>query len=267
MPTLILPPRFSDDSIRVWRAATASGWDSLRLSGWRFERAECERVRERELAVYGEPLFVAAVAEQLGRVLLEPTFDWLPNLPERYRQRAVRAARFADLTAEHGPDGSAFSWPLFAKPADDKRFAARVYNGQDELDALSYVEPDTPVLISEPVHFSVEFRAFVLKRSIAAMSPYARDGDLCTTASLSERTAARRCLERLLGDASVGLPPAVVIDVGAVHGRDWAVIEANPCFGAGLYECDATAVLQVLARAVRRPAELSDQERTWVVAR
>ena len=34
MPTLILSPRYSDDSIRLRRAALALGWDVARLASW-----------------------------------------------------------------------------------------------------------------------------------------------------------------------------------------------------------------------------------------
>ena len=35
MPTLILSPRYSDDSIKLRRAAVALGWDVMRLASWR----------------------------------------------------------------------------------------------------------------------------------------------------------------------------------------------------------------------------------------
>ena len=256
--TLILPPRFSDDSIRVWRAAGARGWQTLRLRGWRVDEPT-ERLDGGEVAIYGEPLFVAAVADQLGRVLLEPTFDWLPGLPQRYRQRELRAARFAELTDS--------DLPIFAKPADDKAFPARVYRAPAELAELAFVEPTTRVLLSEPVHWVVEFRSFVLERRVVALSPYARAGELDLQCQPEERADAAQYLEALCADEEVALPPAVVVDVGLIRDRGWAVIEANPCFGAGLYTCKADAVLDVLLRAVRRPAELTANDRPWVLER
>jgi hypothetical protein len=41
-----------------------------------------------------------------------------------------------------------------------------------------------------------------------------------------------------------------VVDVGRVAGRGWAVVEANPAWGSGLYGCDAARVLPVLRGAV-----------------
>lgn len=280
MPTLILPPRFSDDSIRMWRAATSSGWDALRMTGWRLDDDTRAQLTEREVAGYGEPLFVAALAEQLGRVLLEPRLFWLPQLPLHYRRRAVRSGRFgALLTGVSGEQPTAPSaaaartsaqpidLPIFAKPADDKAFPARVYHSAKELAELSFVDADTPVLLSEPVHWSVEFRAFILDRRVVALSPYARDGALQTSARPGEPDGAERFLGDLLADDGVSIPPAVVVDVGEIRGRGWAVIEANPCFGAGLYECDPTAVLPVLKRAFARLDQLSAADKQWVLTR
>ena len=35
MPTLLLPPRLTEDSVRLWRASVAANWDTLRLDRWR----------------------------------------------------------------------------------------------------------------------------------------------------------------------------------------------------------------------------------------
>jgi hypothetical protein len=49
--------------------------------------------------------------------------------------------------------------------------------------AASALPPDTPVLIAEPVRWRVEYRCFVLERTLATMSPYVRDGDLAQDAN------------------------------------------------------------------------------------
>ena len=62
MPTLILSPRYSDDSITLRRAAIDLGWDVMRLASWRCP----EDFEPEEPVLHGEPLFNTAVAEQLG---------------------------------------------------------------------------------------------------------------------------------------------------------------------------------------------------------
>jgi hypothetical protein len=47
----------------------------------------------------------------------------------------------------------------------------------------------------------------------------------------------------------VELPRSVVVDVGFVADRGWAVIEFNAAWGAGLNGCNATKVLPAILAA------------------
>ena len=80
MPTLILSPRYSDDSIKLRRAAVALGWDVMRLASWRCP----EDFEPEEPVLFAEPLFNQAVAEQLGLAVIEPPEDFLVRLPREY---------------------------------------------------------------------------------------------------------------------------------------------------------------------------------------
>ena len=71
--------------------------------------------------------------------------------------------------------------------------------------------------------------------------------------------------DRFLADPSVPLPPAVVVDVGLLADGGWAVVEANPAWGSGLYGCDADAVLPVVRRASMRIDDVGDADRRWVI--
>lgn len=42
---------------------------------------------------------------------------------------------------------------------------------------------------------------------------------------------------------------AIVVDVGEIFGRGWAVIEANAAWGSGIYGCDPGRVLDVIRHA------------------
>src|SRR5262245_33404742 len=86
MPTLVLPPRFTPDTIAIGQAAQTAGWSVERLPSWRVPNW----LRGQDVALYGEPLFAGVIAEELGLALLEPSFDWLATLAAEYRQRDVR---------------------------------------------------------------------------------------------------------------------------------------------------------------------------------
>jgi len=217
-----------------------------------------------DVAVYGEPLFAASVAEQLGLALLEPPFDWLAGLPGEFLLRRVEALRLGELAR--------VTFPAFLKPADDKCFPARVYASPD-VPGLDLLPEATPILVSEPVTFDVEVRAFVASRELATFSIYARSGELAQAAdgswpmSPSESAAALSCLETLLADNRVRLPPAIVIDVGRIPGRGWAVVEANPAFSSGLYGCDSKNALRTIASAFRLVSSVSEDDIAWIVSR
>jgi hypothetical protein len=259
MPTLLLTPRYTEDSRALRAAATAADWDCVRLANWRIP----DWVAERELVFYGEPLLAEVIAEhELPFVLLEPSLDWLPTLPKHYARRAVRRTTLVAARRQRAQ--------AFIKPADLKSFAARVYTSGTELPSSGNLPNDLPVLVQTPVRWELEVRCFVLERRVVTLSPYLRDGRLAQAddgswpAEEAELAAARAFAGVVLADPAVRLPAAVVLDVGIVAGHGWAVIEANAAWGAGLYGCEPDAVLPVLQRATVRRDALADEDRPWV---
>jgi hypothetical protein len=125
---------------------------TLRLATWRVPAG----LSQRGAVVYGEPLFAEVVAGPLGVALLEAPFDWLPTLPARYRQRAVQ---FVTLGAARQHTQEAF-----IKPADEKCFPAQVYTSGAALPGDAVLPAETPVLISEPVTWEVEYRCFKIAK-------------------------------------------------------------------------------------------------------
>lgn len=259
MPLLVLSPRYTSDS-KALRAATGrAGWKAERLGGWRAP----ERLRGEDVAFYGEPTFVEIVAAQLGVRLLDVPFDWLPDLPERHRRRRIEVAALGDVRRS-------LPEPKFVKPADGRKaFEGKVYTSPGELPGPHVLTDDTPVFVCEPVRWDVEFRCHILEGEVVTMSPYLVDGQPALTqdgswrAPNSEVRQAKQYAEEVL--AEVPAPPATVLDVGRIHGRGWAVVEANAAWGAGLYGCDPEEVLRVLARACLRPDRTTAADHGWLV--
>lgn len=258
MPTLVLSHRYSSDSNALFAAALASGWDVERLHSF-----QCpEGLAAREPVFYGETLLADAIAADLGIALLEPTADWLPRLPARYRLRDIRLMTLEE--AVRLPER------VFVKPTDEKCFPARVYERGAAIDPDPMIDRDLPVLVSEPVVFDIEFRFFVVERTIAAFSPYIRNGAIARdaggdwAASESEIDAATQSMTALLADSDVELPPAVVVDVGHMVGRGWGVVEANPAWASGLCGADPRGVLSVLRRATVARGHVMASDAKWV---
>lgn len=242
MPTLILSPRYSDDSITLRRAAIALDWDVVRLESWRVR----EDFEPDEPVLHGEPLFNAAVCEGLGLALAEPPEDFLTRLPAEYLGRRVRLVTAGEARR--------IETPAFLKPPNFKTFPARVYaSGSDLIE----MPDDDPILVAEPVEWFAEFRLFVRDRAVRTWSPYWLDGAIARRGDewVVDPGAAKATLalvDRLLADPAVDLPPAVVLDAGVIRGRGAAVVEANAAASSGIYGCNPLAVLGVLRAATTR---------------
>ncbi|HVK04360.1 MAG TPA: ATP-grasp domain-containing protein [Armatimonadaceae bacterium] len=244
MPTLLLPPRLNDDCRAMRRAAEKAGWDTL-VGSWRIDPSALPPPNE--VAFYGDSLFGDVAAARLGLGLLDAPPDWLPNLPERWRRRDVSLTTLEEARRA--------SVPRFVKPPDDKSFPARVYASGVDLPGDDLLDPETPVLAADPVSWELEFRCFLHHGKVVTSSVYFRSGELAQgrdgewRATETEAADARAFTADLLSDPEVSLPPAVVVDVGRISGRGWAVVEANPAWGSGLYGCAPEAVLPVLRSA------------------
>lgn len=260
-PTLYLSPRYTSDSVALWKQATAENWRVDRLAS----HSQIPEAPTGDIAIYGEPFFASAVAASTGCVLLEAPFDWLTRIPENLTGRQVEYTTLA--TARQ------LRQPSFIKPVDDKCFTARVYDTGDDLPGFDELDGDLPVLVAEPVAWLSEYRCFVLEGTVRAFSVYMRSGKLAQEEDESwpsteaEVDEAMRFADIVLGTPGAELPPATVLDIGIIEGRGWAVVEANPAWASGIYGCDPAEVLPVIKRSCVRLDTLSVCDSRWVIDR
>jgi hypothetical protein len=212
--------------------------------------------------IYGEALFANIVADELSLALLEPPFDWLAQLPSAYQQRWIEYTTLGEARKR--------AETAFIKPAYDKSFDAEVYTSGAALPADDAFPDALPVFVAEPVTWGVEFRCFVLQGGVTTLSAYVRNGELVQaeddswSATSEETEQALAFSNRLLNDQAVDYPPAFVMDIGKIEGRDWAVVEANPAWASGIYGCDPALVLPVLQRTCVKQEALKPDDRHWV---
>lgn len=234
MPTLILPARHNTDFPLLEAAALKQGWKVAPLP---YKLPDSGLFAEPVL--YGEALFCDMMAAQLGVRLIEPAEDFLVHVPPHWCYRRVWLSTLGEAR-------QALRRPHFVKPAKDKSFPATVYSSGE---ALPELEEELPVLISEPVRWEVEWRFFVQKGLAVTGSRYFHDGRLDFTPTEREEREANHAIMMLLAEVEELLPPAVVVDIGKIPGKGWAVVEANPVWGSGLYKADPRRVLPVLQAA------------------
>jgi hypothetical protein len=103
------------------------------------------------------------------------------------------------------------------------------------------------------------------------MSPYWRSNALAEAADgswpflLDEAERTQEFAQALLAAADV--PPAFVLDLGITAEHGWAIVEGNPCWGAGLYGCDPGEALLTARNAIRKMSEISSAEKHWISPR
>jgi len=240
MPTLILTPRFTDDSQKLWRAAMAMGWRIERLRTWRVPE---ELTKIQDPILYVEALLAPTIAESFGIQLTEPPDNWLSSLPLHLSRRAIRLTSMEEARK--------LDKPYFVKPPNDKSFTAKVYN-PGELPA--YIGDWEKVLISDPMEFDREYRCFIADKRVCCYCLYMKDGVFIKEHEPDE-------LDQEIGmDAfefaqevvyEVETPKAVVLDVGRTKTGKWAAIELNAVWGSGIYSCDPRQVLKVLHKCMK----------------
>jgi protein-tyrosine phosphatase len=258
--TLLLSTRSLPAAPTLAEAARDAGWSVLAFD-------ETHAPLSGRIVYYGGTDVALEAAARFRLALLESPLDLLARLPASLVLREVRFARFRDLAR--------LSRPAFVKPADplDRCFDAGIYAAAREIRTARGIDPDTPVLVAEPVEWLAEFRCFVREGQVVATSPYLSFGRPFWRAwgqggekAVPSQDALAVC-GRLLADRSVTLAPAFVVDVGLVDGRGWAVVEFNPVWCSGLLGADPAAVLDVLERASRDTDNLETSDAAWVVKR
>ncbi len=241
MTTLLLSSRHTEDNQALWRAAVQRGWTVERVHG-----IGVREIEDEEIVLYVEGLFAPTIANSLGMRLLDLDEDWLVRLPHEYRKRNVSITTLGEARR--------LTIPAFVKPPNEKLFPAKVHATGESL-PVGY-DDDMKVLVAEPVEWEVEFRCFVLEGAVRTLSPYLRSSRLAKldgySATDEELASARQSAEKVLADPRVVTPRALVLDVGQIVGKGWAVVEANGAWGSGIYGCEPDEVLEVVRHAVER---------------
>jgi ATP-grasp domain, R2K clade family 2 len=237
---LVLGARYSDDSRLLGEAARIKGWQVVRLASSQIT----DELHQSECRVYAEGFLAEHLAHELGLVLLRPADDALAQLEFDFAKRQVSYCRAEDFKR---PTSSAF-----IKPADQKLFPARVYTANAPIVGLEHLQPDDPILISEVVTFSREYRFFIRDRQVLTGSIYLLADEIPQVPIGYEGEGdplwqgAIEFARQVASQTKLELPRSVVLDVGLVESGKWAVIEFNPVWASGIYGCDPLRVLECL---------------------
>ena len=181
--------------------------------------------------VYGADSFCLVLQQKLGFALCSPDDELLLHVPSSFLRRRISKRTLGEV--------GAMTFPAFVKPVSPKQFRGAVYQSSVELDAeCAGLSSDTPVIVSEPVALKAEARTFVLDGRVLDAAVYEGEAEVGEAAAIVTALA-----------SEMALPRSVVVDVGLIRGRGWAVIEFNAAWGAGLNGCDPDKVLAAIVAA------------------
>jgi hypothetical protein len=261
MPTLLLSTMSLPAAPALAKVARASGWQTCALDETPNPNAVSPTV------YYGGSDVAQEVAARFHLALLEPSLDLVARLARPFLQRTVEYGKFKDLQR--------LKSAAFIKPADalQKTFDAGIYSSARDIRAPKGIDPETPVLVAEPVEWLAEYRCFILEGKVAAYSPYLSFGRPVWKPygpggeHAQPSAQALAFCTRVLAESRVPFPPALVMDVGLIDDSGWAVVEFNPAWCSGLLGADPNRVLPVLQRACQDAENVSSADRRWVVLR
>jgi hypothetical protein len=232
---LIVTPNFRGEVPILARAAEILGWEVFRSpGGWRLPA----ELQGKAGAVYGELFFCEAIAQQMGWTLKSNSLDWLAKLPKDYLKRDVYFTTLAEARK--------ITEKKFIKPADDKVFPAQVYDDGSALPHQDFLD-GVPVLVSDKVKFSSEYRCFVKNRKVVSVSCYLMMKAINEPSNWYVSTEPIvDFVNKMLEDSSIECAPGACIDVGKFKNGDIAIIEANPAYASGIYGCEIVASLDAI---------------------
>jgi len=181
--------------------------------------------------VYGPDSFCLVLQQKLGFALCSPEDDLILRLPPEFLRRQLSQKTLGDALAS--------DLPLFIKPVMPKQFRGAVYGSAEVLaEECRGIPMETPVFVSESVKITAEVRCFVLDGSVMAAAVYEGKAEVADAIQFTGSVM-----------KALPLPHAVVVDVGMVAERGWAVIEFNAAWGAGLNGCNPELALSTIITA------------------
>ncbi len=239
MPTLVLPPRYSEDTIRMAQAATQADWEVDRLLDWVLP----EEKSVKDPVLYGPSPFAETMSPKLNMTVQAPPLNILYYIPRHFLKREVQPSILSEARKLKG------KWHI--RPAEKNVFPMGIFYDGRNLPGPKQLGDRTPVLISEIIEWEWQYRFFIGGGEVLTYSPIAKgrlaahdkEGNWLFDEERDKIVGERATA--LIEEASHLLPPAYVADFG-LFDRKWAVSEiSSPCDSL-LYGCTEARVLPAL---------------------
>jgi len=235
---IALSPIYTEDSNNLKKASINSSYELNRFNAkWDVP----EEFHSDVIAVYGEDIYAEIVAEQCNLTLTKLADNWFSKISEEFTKRKISYGQLKEFVNEEN---------IFIKCSDFKSFKAGVFDKVRNIKGFDSLDLESTVFTSEVVEWELEVRCFVLNNEIKTHSSYWRNNAFNTNPlSETEQKELFEFFKDFIQKYSSTLPNAIVLDFGIIKGKGWALIEANPAWRSGLYDCDAAKALEVIVES------------------
>lgn len=170
--------------------------------------------RSPEDIVVGGMLIMSHVLNQMG---ITPENYNYPEALLPYCGRKIWTIKLKDLANE--------KLPVFIKPVEEKSAKGLVVNSIGDAKEYKYLDPDSTIICSEPVHFVSEWRCFIRYGEILGIQYYYGD----KTIECDKTT-----IESAINDYK-DMPAAFSLDFGVTDDGRTVLIEMNDGMAIGCY--------------------------------
>lgn len=184
--------------------------------------------------------------------LIAPHENTLSRLPYWATKRQIVTMDANSASSPLLPwEGSKF-WKLAT--AKTENFEPEIGEWSEVHTKLLSVPHNSIIQMSDPYLFAVEYRCFVLNHEVVTHSVYLREGVTVYDGAESSSTETREVLP-FASDVAAWLqenklaPTSYVLDVGLDSAGSLAVVELNPAWCSGWYDCDMDAVAETVYAA------------------
>ena len=231
LPILVIPEKMDTEFEQVFVAWANKGGVIKRLGKYWIKE---DILTEHPIAIYGNQTFALVLAQIYEVELLFPDDTLIARLEEKWTRRHIELKQI-DQIAEN-------NFPVFIKPVIPKIFTAgifeRITDFKQIVNGMANSEEVLMSSIVEPIE--AEARAFILNGEIR---------DIALYEGFAELAAGRIFLTDFINSHKDQLPKAVVVDIAFNKLTGWFILEFNACWGAGLNNCNAEAVIDCIIEA------------------
>ncbi len=247
----------SRDTEALAAACRAHGDEVVPILRAPFDDRPPELAADQPTVFYGSASLINAVVAadrwRPGAWVLGDDYEaWIASYGARMLNADARVLSLAELAADVALASD--NRPVFARPCrDSKLFAGQVTPARELVAwarrALAVgdaaIEPNTRVLLAEPVGLRDEWRLFAVDGEVVTGSHYRSYQRVDVSPELPEEV--KGFAEQLLAGASPA--PVVVVDVGR-SGDALFVVEFNGACSSGFYAADLSAWVAAIGRFV-----------------